>query len=307
MRTLVLGGCGFIGGHVVQELIGIKREVTVLGRVPTLGAEDASVVTLHGDYGNREFIGKLLDAHQEVVHLAYASAPKTSFDSPMVDLLDNVPRTVQLLEEVARRDIKIVIVSSGGTVYGEARNIPISEEHQTKPISPYGLTKLTIENYANMYAKTSGLKYICVRPSNAYGIGQQPFKGQGFISTAIMTAMKGEAVKIFGPHGTIRDYIYVSDVASGIVAALRDGKLSETYNIGSGVGLNNLEIVNLLNHSILKYDERVEVENLKERLFDVKVNILDSRKLRDQAGWRPKVDILEGLETTYDWLRLMTN
>ena len=111
--------------------------------------------------------------------------PNTSFDNPLSDLLQNLPPTVQLFSEAADRGVKLVLVSSGGTVYGEAIKLPICETHPTKPISPYGVTKRTLENYAYLYAATHGLKFVCVRPANAYGVGQRAFVGQGFISTAM--------------------------------------------------------------------------------------------------------------------------
>jgi len=98
-------------------------------------------------------------------------------------LLENLPPTVQLFAEVAASGRKLVFVSSGGTVYGEASKLPIREDHPTKPISPYGVTKLTLESYAHLYAVTHGLKFVCVRPANAFGPGQKPFTGQGFMPT----------------------------------------------------------------------------------------------------------------------------
>jgi UDP-glucose 4-epimerase len=129
-----------------------------------------------------------------------------------------------------------VLVSSGGTVYGVARSLPIAEDHPTEPISPYGITKLTIEKYAGMFGAASGLPIVIVRPGNAYGEGQHASTGQGFIATAMDAICRGEAVGVFGPIGTIRDYVHVADVASGIVAAWILGAAGETYNIGTGVG-----------------------------------------------------------------------
>ena len=242
--TLVIGGAGYIGAHLVPQLIGTGRRVTILGRgaVPAHGLPAGAAYVI-GDFAQRELVRDLLESHQEVIHLAYATVPNTSFENPLADLLQNLPSSVQLFSEVANRGAKLVLVSSGGTVYGEASELPIRETHPKRPISPYGVTKLTVESYAHLYAVTHGLKFVCVRPANAYGVGQRPFIGQGFIATAIASAIKGIPIEIFGKTGTVRDYIYVSDLASGIVSALDHGHLSETYNIGSGVGLSNLEIV----------------------------------------------------------------
>ena len=261
------------------------------------------VTYISGDFGRHELISGLLECHQEVIHLAYATVPNTSFENPLADLMQNLPPTVQLFSAMAARGAKLVLVSSGGTVYGEAIKLPIHEDHPTRPISPYGVTKLTLDNYAHLYAVTQGLKFICVRPSNAFGEGQKPFVGQGFISTAMASAMRGRPIQIFGQTGTVRDYIYVSDLASGIVSALEHGRLSETYNLGSGIGLSNLEVIEVFKPLMQEIGCEVQVENLPERAFDVKANVLDSEKLQTDTGWKAKVMFYEGIVASYDWLK----
>lgn len=303
-NTLVIGGAGFIGAHLNSQLIGTGRQVTVLGRSATPRYElPLGVRYVVGDFAEHDLISRLLDTHDEVIQLAYATVPNTSFENPLVDLLQNLPPTVQLFSEVAARGIKLVLVSSGGTVYGEAIRLPISEDHPTKPISPYGVTKLTLENYAYLYAATHGLKFVCVRPANAYGVGQRPFVGQGFVATAIASAMRGIPIKIFGPHGTVRDYLYASDLASGIVSALVQGHLSETYNLGSGAGLSNLEVIEAIRSLMREIGCDVPLEVLPERAFDVKANVLDSTKLQRQTGWKPQVKFQDGLRRTREWLK----
>jgi len=303
MSTLVIGGDGYIGAHLVSQLVATGRRVTVLSRsaIPRNVILDG-VIYVSGDFGQHELICQLLEAHQEVVQLAYATVPNTSYENPLSDLLQNLPPTVQLFSEAAKRGVKLVLVSSGGTVYGEAEKLPIPECHPTKPISPYGLTKLTLENYAYLYAATHGLRFVCVRPSNAYGVGQRPFVGQGFVATAIASVMKGMAVKVFGQSGTIRDYIYVSDLAAGIVSALEHGHLSATYNLGSGIGRSNLEVIHQLIPLMDEIGYEVKVENFPERVFDVKTNVLDSGKLQMDTGWQPRVDFMEGMVLTRNWL-----
>lgn len=302
--TLVIGGGGYIGSYLVPMLIASGRRVTVLGRNKTPRYElPDSATYLADDFGRRELICNLLDRHQEVIHLAYATVPNTSFEDPLADLLQNLPPTVQLFSEIAARGGKLILISSGGTVYGEAVKLPICEDHPTKPISPYGVTKLTLENYAHLYAVTHGLRFICIRPANAYGTGQQPFAGQGFISTAIASVMRDLPIRIFGQHGTVRDYIYVSDLAAGIVSALERGHLSETYNLGTGVGLSNQEVVQLLSPLMHQMGFEVRVEHLPERAFDVKANVLDSTRLRMHTGWQPMICFEEGLQLTSAWIR----
>ncbi len=304
MTTLVIGGAGYIGAHLVTQLLSSGRKITVLGRTPEpKNALPEGVIYVSGDFAQTDLICDLLDRHEEVIHLAYATVPNTSFDNPLADLLQNLPPAVQLFSEAAKRGVKLLVVSSGGTVYGEARRLPIDEDHPTHPISPYGVTKLTLENYAHLYAVTHGLKFVCVRPGNAYGVGQRPFSGQGFVSTAMASALRGTPIKIFGKHGTIRDYIYVSDLASGIVAVLERGHLSETYNLGSGVGFSNREIVDAMIPTMAEMGCAVSVEHLPERPFDVKANVLDCHKLQNHTGWHASVDLPAGLRLTQNWLR----
>ena len=302
-KTLVIGGAGYIGAQLVPQLVATGRHVTVLGRSTTPRYKlPAGVDYVQGDFAQHELISRLLDAHHEVIHLAYATVPNTSFENPLADLLQNLPPTVQLFSEAADKGVKLVLVSSGGTVYGEAVELPIREAHPTMPISPYGVTKVTLENYAYLYAATHGLRFVCVRPANAYGIGQRPFIGQGFIATAMASAMKGVPIKIFGLHGTIRDYLYVTDLASGIVRALLQGHLSETYNLGSGIGLSNIDVIEVCKPLMHEIGCEVQVENLPERTFDVKANVLDSTKLQMDTGWKPLIGFNEGMVITRDWL-----
>lgn len=303
MHTLIIGGAGFIGTHLVPELLATGRRVTVLDRRAVLKSElpkDASHVV--GDFGQRELIRELLDDHQEVIHLAYASVPNTSFENPFSDLLENLPPTLQLFSELAAKGGTLVLVSSGGTVYGEAIQLLIREDHPTKPISPYGVTKLTLENYAYLYAVTHGLKFICVRPANAFGAGQRPFTGQGFIATAIASAMRGQPIGIFGQQGMVRDYIYVSDLVAGIVHVLEKGCLSETYNLGSGVGRSNMDLIEAITPLMEELGHEIKVDHFPERPFDVKSNVLDSIKLQTHTGWTARVEFIDGLQRTCEWL-----
>lgn len=303
-RTLIIGGAGYIGMHLVANLLATGRHVTVMGRstVPRSPLPHG-VDYCAGDFGERNLIGALLDKHQEVIHLAYATVPNTSFDNPLADLSQNLPPAVQLFSEVAQRGGRLILVSSGGTIYGQADRLPMPEGHPTNPISPYGVTKLTLEKYAHLYAATHGLQVICVRPGNAYGVGQRPYIGQGFISTAMASMMHGQPVKIFGRRGAIRDYVYVTDLAAGIIGALEGGHLSETYNIGSGVGRSNMDVVEAMTPLLTQSGQEIRVEHLPERIFDVYANVLDSSKLSLHTGWTPKIDFLDGLLKTSEWLR----
>jgi UDP-glucose 4-epimerase len=293
-NTLVIEGAGLIGG----------RNVTVVGRsVDPRYALPGNAAYVSGDFAQLHLLRTLLDRHDEVIHLAYATVPNTSYDNPLGDLLENLPATVQLFSEVAGRGSRLVLISSGGTVYGEAATLPITEQHPTNPISPYGVTKLTLEKYARLYSVTRGLDVVCVRPANAYGEGQRPFTGQGFIATAMASMMRSESVKIFGEHGTVRDYIHIDDIAKGIISALDFGKKGETYNLGTGLGFSNLEVVEAIAPLLKEFGCNVQTIHDAERPFDVRSNVLDSSKLQALTGWCPSISFEEGLLRTRDWLR----
>ena len=304
MNTLVIGGAGFIGTHLVSKLLATGRTVTILDRrTDAIQELPRGADYVAGDFGQCQLIRELLCNHEEVIHLAYTSVPKTSFENPFSDLLENLPPTVQLFAETAESGRKLLFVSSGGTVYGEAGMLPIREDHPTRPISPYGLTKLTLEGYAHLYAVTHGLKFVCVRPANAFGPGQKPFTGQGFIASAMTSMMRGLPVTVFGQRGTVRDYIYVGDLAAGIVSALEKGRPSEIYNLGSGVGRTNMDVIEAITPLLEGLAYKIRIEHLPERTFDVRANILDSGKLHKDTGWSPTTPFDKGLLRTREWLK----
>lgn len=303
VKCLLIGGGGFIGSHLATVLVASGRNVTSLDRKEVFDVDKVEGITyISGDYGDKELIETLLSTHDEVIHLAYATKPNISFTDPLADLTQNLPPTVQLFEIAAQYAVRLILISSGGTVYGEATFTPISESHSTNPISPYGVTKLTLEKYANLYAVTKGLDVVCVRPANPYGEGQLPFVGQGFIATALALALRGNPIVLFGKQGTVRDYIHIDDLVAGITTVLEKGKANETYNIGSGVGLSNCQVIDKMQTLMTSLGGNIDVQHDSERPFDVKVNILDSEKLQN-LGWEQKVGINDGLKRSLLWLQ----
>jgi UDP-glucose 4-epimerase len=150
------------------------------------------------------------------------------------------------------------------------------------------------------------LPSIVVRPSNAYGVGQRPFSGQGFIATAIGNILKEQEIVVFGERGTVRDYLHVRDLAAGIVASLDYGIDGEVYNIGSGIGLSNLDVIELIRPLLKSEQLPLLIRHEPARKFDVPANILNCDRLHARSGWIPKVSIEEGLiEMWGDLVRLI--
>lgn len=303
-RCCVIGGLGFIGTQVIRYLVKNGRKVTVLDvqESPSKPLPEG-IRYIAGDFGNRKIIRSILNEVDEVVNLAYTSVPKTSYDDPIDDLLNNVPPSVIFLEAASQVALdKIIIFSSGGTVYGPTKLVPLKECDSTLPISPYGITKLTIENYARMYHLLKKLPVICVRPGNVYGEMQRPFAGQGFIATAIASIMLQKQLHLFGPEGTVRDYIHVEDVASAVVALLENGIPGQIYNIGTGKGRSNRDVLNAIEPYSQKVGLTVKLNIVPPRGFDVPVNILDNSKLKNDTGWAPAIPFEIGLERTWNWM-----
>lgn len=304
-KILLIGGGGFIGLHLAKALIASGREVIILGRLESIqSGQNDNFVYFSSLKISRQKLNELLLSADEIIYLAYSSVPQSSYLEPLKDISENLSLAVEMFNELKKSNVKkLVYVSSGGTVYGQAQDFLIDENHPTNPISPYGITKLAIEKYGLMFLATSNLPFVIVRPSNPYGEAQLPFKGQGFISTAIASGIIGEKVKVFGEFGTIRDYIYVDDLISGLISVLDFGKIGEIYNLGTGIGTTNLELINFVNEMANETGLLVEHEIVAERPFDVRSNVLNSCKLKRLNGWEAKVELKDGLKRTISWFR----
>jgi len=305
-KCCIIGGAGFIGSHLVALLRAQGMEISVLDRRPAPErALPNGVQYVQGDLGHQGQLEEALKGATEIVDLAYSTVPKTSYEDPVEDILTNLPAAVRMLEVASKLEVRqVVLVSSGGTVYGRAREIPISEEHPTNPISPYGITKLALEKYGLMFHQLAELPVVIVRPGNAYGEGQRPFIGQGFVATAMGSILCHREIVLFGKQGTIRDYVHVDDVAHGIAAALEHGIPGSLYNIGSGIGRTNREILDVIEPLARLAGYPLRIRIAPSRLFDVPINVLDCQKLRRDAGWQPRVPLGEGLQRTWNWLQL---
>lgn len=298
MLTCVIGGGGFIGRYVTETLISTGRDVIVLGRrTERPKGLHVKVKYQSCDYGDRNNLRQHIRDCEEIIDLAYATVPQTSFANPIFDLQANLAPSVALLEEAKELNHlrRLVITSSGGTIYGPAIRLPIIEDDKTAPISPYGITKLTIERYALMFHQLSGLPITIVRPANAYGLGQKPFTGQGFIATAIGRILRREPITVYGESGTIRDYLHVKDIASGILSALENGGLGEIYNLGSGIGRSNREVLEIIQPMAEKKGFAIDIEYSHPRGFDVPANVLSYGKILNHTNWQPKISFESGL------------
>lgn len=306
-KVILIGGGGFIGQHVARFLINDGNKVVMLSRNINGNsvAIDPSIDVYHGDYGDREFLRSVLSGANAVIHLAHDSLQLNQICDMTVEYQRNIAPALQLMEECIIAGVeKFVFVSSGGTVYGNpASRKPLKEDMAPLPISLYGTSKLCIENMVHLYSRQRGLPGLVVRPANAYGPGQIPFKGQGLVATAFASAMQGKSITIFGDGGAVRDYVHVDDIAYAIAGLLKDGKVGEVYNIGSGVGTSVLELVQEHILPIVKqagYDLRLERRDA--RAIDVAYNVLDVKKLSRCINFSP-IALSAGLPGSWDWVQ----
>lgn len=305
MTCLVVGGAGFIGRALTRRLLDTGREVCVLGRrLERPAGLDPRASYRAGDYGDGNLLGPALARADEVIDLAYSTVPKSSFEDPVFDITTNLPQAANLLRTVALTGHvrRVLMVSSGGTVYGHARQPRVAEDHPTDPVSPYGITKLAIEKYALMYRALNELPVLIARPANAYGPGQLPFRGQGFIATAMASVMKGRPLTVYGGDRIVRDYIHLDDVVAGLLAVLDRGEAGHCYNIGSGVGRTTDQVLAEVLDAASLPVAQLNVSRQPARPFDVVSNVLDSTKLAARAGWQPAINFSAGIRDTWRWM-----
>lgn len=304
MRCILIGGAGFIGTHLAKKLCFLGEDVVSVGRKEIKNSAAKNFLYLKGDCNDTNFLESIIREGDTVIFLAYNSIPKTSFENPTKDIEDNLPLAISIFTAAAKKKIRrLLYISSGGTVYGKTDyHIPIKENAPTNPISPYGISKLAIEKYANFYGEMYQIPFNIIRPANPYGIYQEPFKGQGFISTALASIIKNKEITVYGMHGTIRDYIYIDDLVDGIITILFSNYAhGEIYNIGTGLGYTNFEVLEIIKNSV-DWNEKETPINIKAvRNFDVPYNVLDSSLLKN-LGWKPTIQLQDGIKITWDWI-----
>mgnify|MGYP000190426083 CR=1 FL=1 len=306
-RCLVLGGNGFIGSHLVGRLVENGYKIRIFDRpLPKKGCEphvvkEDDIEFYSGDFTNESDLEAALKGVDYVFHLISTTTPKISNENPVYDIETNLIGTIRLLD-IAKgiNGLKLIFVSSGGTIYGEPDITPILEDHSTNPICSYGISKLAIEKYLHLYEHLYGLDYVVLRVSNPYGEKQNPESAQGAIPVFMLRVLQNKPIHIWGNGSVARDFIYISDVVDALVAAMETNSSKKIFNVGSSVPTSLNELVKTIENVS---GEMAIVEYSPERKLDVPVNCLDISRAVADLGWSPKVSMQDGFKITWDWLQ----
>lgn len=304
MKILVLGGSGFIGSHIVDALLAAGLSVRVFDRQPERFRKPLAKVDYQiGNFGDRMALIEALSGVDAVIHLVSTTFPGTADLDPKTDVQDNLAGTIALLDCMVSVGIsRILFLSSGGTVYGIPETVPIPESHPLCPINSYGIVKVAIESYLEMYRRTRGLSPVIMRASNPYGPRQGHKDVQGVITTFLSRVMADEQIEIWGDGTVVRDYLNVADLARLCLKAICS-EAQGPYNAGSGVGTSVNEIINVVRRATGK---KIEPIYKAGRSTDVPLSVLDISRARKDFAWAPTADLDAGVAETWAWMQAST-
>jgi UDP-glucose 4-epimerase len=301
--AVVTGGAGFIGSHVVDRLVYDGYQVTVIDDLSSGKRENLppGVTLVVADVTLDAAADAIRSAAPElIVHTAAQISVSVSTRKPLQDARINVLGTVNVLEAARTSGTKkFVFFSSGGTVYGQPEDLPVSESQQTAPENPYGTSKLASEEYLAMYRRAFGFESTILRLANVYGPRQDPHGEAGVVAIFTLAMLGGNQITIFGDGNDERDYVYVSDVVDAVMAAAAPGG-PHRCNIGSGVSTNVNELCTRLS-ALTGY--ALEPQYGPPRPGDIHAISLDATLARIELGWTPQVGLETGLARTVEFFR----
>jgi len=313
MRILVTGGAGFIGSHLVENLLDAGNQVDIIDNFndyynPQIKREnisksltDKNCTLLEGDICDRSFLADVFTRHEYelVIHLAAMAGVRPSLEQPLLYSDVNIGGTQNLLEECRKKQIKKFIFASSSSVYGNNRSLPFCESDRVDyPISPYAATKKAAELICHTYHHLYDISLICLRFFTVYGPRQRPdlaiHKFARFIS-------QGNTLKLYGDGSTARDYTYIDDIISGIRGAVRYVKSNHCYeviNLGESKTINLLNMVNIISEEMGKTAIK---EFVPMQAGDVQITYADISKARKLIGYDPQTDFREGIRKFLAW------
>lgn len=302
MRILVTGGAGFIGSNIVDAYAAAGHEVAVLDNLTTGKKENLNPKArfFQADIRDKGLAGVISEYSPEIInhHAAQIDVRKSVAD-PVYNADVNELGTLNLLQAAVKSKVKKIIFSStGGALYGEiAKKSGADENYPQEPISPYAITKRSIEMYLYAYWKLYGLNFTCLRYGNVYGPRQDPLGEAGVIAIFCGKMLKGEPPTIYGDGKQLRDYVYVGDVAAANLLVLDKGE-NQTYNVGTGKGVSVNELFSVLKQ-LMKFEK--EAVYAPPRTGELTRSVLNCKKIKKCLGWKAKAGIRKGLKLTLNW------
>jgi len=306
MRVLITGGLGFIGSHLVDELLKNKHKVIVItksfSKKNNLKKSMKNLKIEKINIKNFDKLGNCIEKNKPdiIIHLAGQTSHSKSFDNPFEDIDIDVKSTLFILEKLRKMDSKCrFILGSTFVVIGKPKKLPVNEESVCSPTTIYGANKLLCENYCKIYNQVYDLDTVVFRITNSFGPREQIIPNKNAINYLINLASKGEKITIYDEGKMFRDLIYVSDVISGISTIISKGESGNIYWISSGK--------KTWFHQIGKWLEgftKAKVENVRSPKYTKKVDVgnfvVDNSKLKS-LGWKPKIPVKNGIKLTLDY------
>ena len=295
---LITGGNGFIGRYVARALVLAGDRVTVVGLTPQTPHRGVSKLVVDLVNAADAAFDRLIGGHDIIHHYLWTSIPASANEYPVADICENLKVTFGLLKALKRRGGgTIIFSSSGGTVYGRLKQIPVSEEHPLNPITAYGVSKLAAEKYLQFFRYMHNIDARVVRISNPYGVGQSTTRPQGVVASIVQRALAGQAVEIWGDGTIVRDFVHVADLSAALLATLAPRLSLESempiFNVGSGVGYSLNQLIESVESLLGK---PIQVRRKPARKFDVPAVVLDISKAMQHLGWAPRIELVSGLE-----------
>jgi UDP-glucose 4-epimerase len=302
--SIVLGGGGFLGVNLCRRLAAAGGRVRAFGRRCLFPQALSGVDWYQGDFSDKAALAAAIASYDVVFHLVHATTPQSANLDMAADLQQNVVSTIALLDVSRNLGVKrIVFVSSGGVLYGQAKQVPTPEDAPTEPIAAYGIGKLAIEKYLALYRHLHGLDFRVLRVANPFGPFQVATKNQGIVAALIEHALAGEPTEIWGDGSAVRDYVFVDDVIDALQAAAADRSETRIFNIGSGRGRSLRDIIAAIEAQL---GRRIEISWKPGRPIDVPVSVLAIERAQSALGWTPQTPFEQGLEQTIAWWRERT-
>lgn len=301
MKVLVTGGAGFIGSHIVDNLINSGFKVVIVDNLSTGNMyinDKATFYNLDITDMNIEQVFTLENPDFLIHHAAQIDVQRSIID-PFYDAKVNILGTINLLKLAVKYNVKKFIYASSAAVYGNPDYLGVDEKHLVKPLSFYGISKHTPEHYLHAFSSLYGLNFTILRYSNVYGIRQDPKGEGGVISIFIDKLLNEESPCIFGDGEQTRDFIYVKDIASANLAALYKGD-GEIINISINKQASINELLLLMN-DICGND--IKPIYKEARKGDILHSYLENTKAIEILNWEPKYSITEGLKETIEYYR----